>query len=168
MRENEFNIDAVLSIFDKNQDGKISKSEFNTVTEAQYNKFIEQLKEYNKSQKEEQGRILDYKNLAQYLDDGVISTDELSGHTYTYGFKGKDVPEVKHLKDTETMNEDELLAEYRNYGLEPSKRTLKAMQRELEDIRKEAAQYDSGSDEVDGHIGSFVQGGWNDCTYKIF
>lgn len=194
-QNNGFNIDAVLSIFDKDGDGKISKSEFGNITEEQYNKFTQQLKEYNSGKDENQGRILDYKNLAEFLDDGVIEADEIAGkakqtdaidksitiskdltesnggdnkvfgeNSAEYGLKDKNLPEMKGLKDLNTMTKEELLAEYKSYGLTPQKDNIKAMQRELYSIRKEAAQYDKGSDEVDGHIGSFVQGDHNDCT----
>ena len=73
--------------------------------------------------------------------------------------------EAKHLKDISQMSDDEIVQELNGYGVdakvEEGTSTQVALRTLLLEVRNERARTDINSDEVDGHIGTYVQGAQN-------
>lgn len=153
----DFKSDAAMTIFDKNFDKKISKSEYNAVPKGQYYSYLNQLSiEIN-----DKTEFYDYENLSEFLDDGMISFEELDGFVKKYGLK--DFDEVKNLKDVSQMSNEEIIQELSQYNIKYSEEDdLKEL---LNNVREEISAYDKNSNVVDGHIGTFVQNRENNmCT----
>lgn len=156
--------DATLAIFDKNRDKKISKPELENVPKEQYQAYIDSLKT-DKNIKEDEV-FISYEDLEQFLDcDGIIDAWELEGKKTIYGFKGQDIEENKKLKDSTQMSKEEIIAELDTYGIKQDNNlSLVQLRKILNEVRDERSNYDSNSDIVDGHIGTFVQGDNSMCT----
>ena len=177
-----FNIKAIFSIFDTNYDGKISKEEFEKVNKEEYNQFISELKTYNKEQgvKADNESIWTYGQLKGYLNNVLanegaytISEDEayfdnigtslikttqqLTEDKQKFYQEKYNNEQTATLKDISQMTVDEIIAELKEYGIDTAGISLLKMKRELQKERENRAIYDSGSNDVDGKIGTFAQ-----------
>ncbi len=153
----DFNLNALFSIFDKNYDGKISRTEYEKVSQNEYNNFVENLKRHGEIDAKS---IWTYEELNQYLDDKFITSEDFDGETgKNYKLKTDKLAEVKTLKDINLMTMEEMLSELQSYGYENqdniSERKIKNI---LAKLRTERTKYDENSDVVDGHIGTYTQG----------
>ena len=184
MPAKNFNIRSIFSIFDTNKDGKITRQEFNNVSEEEYNAFVDKLKEYNEQNNRASANnsIWNYAKMENYLNDHIspneITEDEVLCDDLVafYGEHSKDQPqknnngtnlsfeEVFNLKDMSQMTKEEIIAELNSYGIEPKSDNIKSLTRELGEARRKRAKYDIGSDAVDGHVGTFIQNRTNVCT----
>ena len=153
----DFNLNALFSIFDKNYDGKISRTEYEKVSQDEYSNFVKNLKEHSEINT---NSIWTYEELNQYLDDKFITSEDFDGETgKNYKLKTDKLAEVKTLKDINLMTMEEMLSELQSYGYENqdniSERKIKNI---LAKLRTERTKYDENSDVVDGHIGTYTQG----------
>ena len=153
----DFNLNALFSIFDKNYDGKISRTEYEKVSQDEYSNFVKNLKEHSEINT---NSIWTYEELNQYLDDKFITSEDFDGETgKNYKLKTDKLAEVKTLKDINLMTMEEMLSELQSYGYENqdniSERKIKNI---LAKLRTERTKYDENSDIVDGHIGTYTQG----------
>lgn len=162
----ENNTAAILSIFDTNVDGKISRKEFESITEEQYNKFVEQVEQYNtKNPTDFNSKLFGYNDLERFLEDNHITQNELEGMTYQYTLKNKNLPETKTLKDAEQMSNEEIIEELKQYGIDEISTNRKKLLNTLKDVRTQRAIIDENSDIIDGHIGTYTQPEYNNmCT----
>ena len=186
MPDENFNIRAIFSIFDKNCDGKISKEEFEKISKNEYNQFISELKNYSQTRNtlHNNDSIWTYGQLQGYLnhvlaDEGAyaISEDEaFFDNIGTSLIKTLDIipddqqkfyrekynnDQTLALKDISQMSQDEIIAELKEYGIDTENNNIKELKRRLTEQRNNRAIYDSKSDEVDGKIGTFIQTGNN-------
>ena len=153
----DFNLNALFSIFDKNYDGKISRTEYEKVSQDEYSNFVKNLKEHSEINT---NSIWTYEELNQYLDDKFITSEDFDGETgKNYKLKTDKLAEVKTLKDINLMTMEEMLSELQSYGYENqdnlSERKIKNI---LAKLRTERTKYDENSYIVDGHIGTYTQG----------
>lgn len=163
-----FKTQAIMSVFDKNNDGKISKEEFKAVSKAEYQQISEQIDTYLKSNPQlsdvykpdnetKEISIIKYDDMQSMLDDGYISADEIENKPKQSTLKGKNLPEVRDLKSSTQMTEDEMKAELKSYGIETDESKPKILREMLDSARRERALYDENSDKIDGHIGTYYQ-----------
>lgn len=152
------NTASVLSIFDTNFDGKISKKEFEGVTEEQYNKFVAQLEQYNKANSDDfNSKIFTFKELKDFMAGGHISMENLESEGFSYNLRDKNLQETKKLPEPEQMSNEDIIAELKEYGVDNVSTGRKKLLNTLNDQRWQRALFDEGSDEVDGHIGTYNQ-----------
>lgn len=167
---NCFTVNALLSLFDKNHDGVVSKKEFNNITAEKYSIFTKELNKYNQKNNETNEKIYNYEELKNFLDDGYINSRELSEKSQKYLNKTKNFPEEKSIKNNEIMTKDEIKTELQSYEIDDEtiksilEQDLKKAQFTLFKIRREKNDIDKNSNIVDGHIGTFSQGHNNNCT----
>lgn len=169
-KNQDFNLSAIFSLFDKNHDGKISKNEFKQVSETEYNQYVEQLKKYNSQNGNNIDNIWSYKQIKDSLDDGFFTSNEaelyfIDNKSKKFDLSGaRNLPEEHHLKDMSQMSKDEIYAELQDYGISTENLPERKAKKLLEDARKERILQDIGSDKVDGHIGTYSQGESLYCT----
>ncbi len=154
---NEFRTDAILSLFDKNKDGKISQQEFKNISKENYSIFSNELKAYNQTQGDN-SHIYTYEELENFVKKGYIDNNALEGLKKEYIKPNLTFEETKGLKAPEYMSEEEIKKEYESYGLEPQGTQL------LNKIRQEKNRIDENSDVIDWHIGTFNQEEFSTCT----
>ena len=185
MSSSNFNIRAIFSIFDANNDGKISREEFNMVSETEYNSFTNGLKQYNQQNRraDANDNIWSYAKMQTYINDhvspDVITEDEVlldnieafymekenskknvhKDYSGTHGLE-----EIYNLKDISQMSAEEMVAELQSYGIKPKSLNTESLVFELTDARRERAIHDVGSNKVDGRIGTFAQNKTGVCT----
>ena len=167
-----FNLNAVFSLFDKNHDGKISRNEFNQVSKDDYSNYVEQLKDYNvkNGNGADNNSIWSHEQIANSLDDGFFTSDEAEEvfsetKSENSNFKGASgFEEKRNLKDASQMSRDEMAEELQSYGINTENLSDIKIQRTLVAARQERAKSDLGSDEVDGHIGTYAQGKSKYCS----
>lgn len=190
MPQKNFNIRSIFSLFDKNHDSKITRNEFEQVSEADYNSFVNGLKEYNiqNNRASENNSIWNYAKMQSYLNDHIspdeISEDEvllddvdafyMDKKSSETGIKedGENIDysgtfgfkETFNLKDLSQMTNEEMIAELESYGIKPKSKSTQSLILALTDARRERAKNDIGSNSVDGHIGTFVQNKTGVCT----
>ena len=167
-----FNTQAILSLYDTNYDGKISKSEFENISKDKYKKFVKELNNYNASNSENKSN-LNRSLLETYLDkDNQITISELEGNSKKYSFMRKTLKEDRHLKDATQMNNADIEQELSTYGFSKSEilnlKKNNKLQETLVQTRKRLVLYDKNSDKVDWHIGTHYQGSGNICTLLAF
>ena len=168
--DREFSTNAVMTLFDKNADGYISKKEFLGVTKEEYNSYVTDLKNYNE-ENGEIGKILNYKNLADLVDKGSVSSEELDLNIHEpYKLKIKNHPDSKNLKDSSQMSLEELQQELVSYGADIGDEYFYERDREdlkytLKIARKERICYDANSDKIDYNVGTYTQGGHSLCVF---
>ncbi len=184
LKENcsNFNIKAIFSIFDTNYDGKISKEEFEKISKEEYNQFISELNKYNKEQgfDIDKDSIWTYGQMKGYLNhvfdtEGAytICEDEAlfdnigtslikpqnnisEDRQKFYNEKYKN-EQITTLKDISQMTESEIIAELKEYGIDTENKKISSLKHNLPEEREKRAIYDSGSNDVDGKVGTFVQ-----------
>lgn len=157
-KEPTYNVAAVLSIFDTNYDGKISKKEFSNISKEYYENFLQQMEEYNRENPTDcNSKLFSYNELKGFLDDGHITQNELEGMTTQYNLKDKNLPETKTLKEPKQMSDSQIQEELSEYGIEDIPTKRKKLLIMLNELRTQRAIYDENSDIVDGHIGTYAQ-----------
>lgn len=154
---NEFRTDAILSLFDKNKDGKISQQEFKNISEENYSIFSNELKAYNQTQGDN-SHIYTYNELENFLKKGYIDNETLEGYKIEILNPNLTLKETKGLKDPKNMSKEEIQKEYESYELKPRGREF------IHQIRQEKNKMDENSNIVDWHIGTFNQEEFSTCT----
>lgn len=89
--------------------------------------------------------------------DNVSEVSALKDAAAEY-LKAHGLDEVHNLKDVSQMTLEEMKEELKSYGVNAGVEKESVIKAELQNAREERAVYDKGSDVVDGHIGTFVQG----------
>lgn len=171
-KQHDLNLNSVFSLFDKNHDGKISRNEFRQISKEEYTNYVDQLKDYNSKNADssKNNNIWTYEQIENYLDDAFFTTEEAENSFG--GYKSKDIDlsgaknlnEEHHLKDLSQMSKDEMIAELQSYGINTDNMKDAKIKRTLESARTERIKQDIGSNDVDGHIGTYSQGKSFYCT----
>ena len=184
LKENSqnFNIKAIFSIFDTNYDGKISKEEFEKVSKEEYNQFVSELTKYNKKLGVETNNdsIWTYGQMKGYLNhvfdkegayticedeaffDNVGTSlikpqDNISEDRQKFYNEEYNNNQITTLKDISQMTEEEIVSELNEYNVDTENKKISVLKRILSEERENRAVYDSGSNAVDGKIGTFIQ-----------
>ena len=163
----KYNNNAILALFDKNNDSIISRKEFNSISKAGFDNYVKGLNEYKKSIGKKEC-TLSYDDISRYLDDDFITADELEGNVNSYNIKNMKFEENMKLKDSSQMNLDDIKSELKIYGVPQDE--LDAINYEdakdlLKDLRYQRVLHDDGSDKVDYKIGTYTQGKNNLCSF---
>lgn len=171
-KQRDFNLNAIFALFDKNNDGKISRNEFKQVSKNEYSEYVEQLKDYNSKNNNDRvnNSIWSYEQIEQHLDDAFFTSEEAERLNYEASSKDPDLSgarglnEKHNLKDISQMSKEEMIAELQNYGLRTDNMKDTKIKRTLETAREERIKHDVGSQDIDGHIGTYSQGKSLYCT----
>ena len=171
-KQRDFNLNAIFALFDKNNDGKISRNEFKQVSKNEYSEYVEQLKDYNSKNNNDRANnsIWSYEQIEQHLDDAFFTSEEAERLNYAASSKDPDLSgarglnEEHNLKDISQMSKEEMIAELQNYGLQTDNMKDTKIKRTLEAAREERIKHDVGSQDIDGHIGTYSQGQSLYCT----
>ena len=163
----KFNTNAILALFDKNNDSVISKREFDSISEADFEKYKNGLNEYKRDIGEEECNF-SYGDLNCYLDDHYITEDELEGKIKSYKIKDMFFKEDMQMKDASQMNIRDIKAELKSYGVPQNELDIMShndAKNLLSDLREQRVLHDENSDVVDFKIGTYAQGDNNLCTF---
>ena len=76
----------------------------------------------------------------------------------------KGLAEVRNLPDISQMTDEQVKQELQSYGIQHDGVSDSKLRGFLSDARNSRAEHDIGSDKVDGHIGTYVQGRNLYCT----
>ena len=137
----------------KQKDGVLSEDEFD-----QIKIFVEQHKdssEFKPTIEEMTGN--------EYLDAWKLTTKKNPGDSSI----GRGIEERHNLKPVDTMTEDEIIAEIKQFKPDFNSQgiSLNGLRKQLTEMRKEINTNDKNSDVVDMHIGTFNQGNLGSCTF---
>ena len=165
-----FNTNAVVSLFDVNFDGIISRKEFQSVSRETFDKYLKDLSKYNTRRNNVPCEIT-YEKIQSSFDDDIVKGDELEGWVRDFGLKNKNIPENKHLKDICQISRSEREKELLYYGIKKSElNDLESYEKDnlLRHIRIQRVIHDVDSKKVDWHMGTYYQGGNSLCAFLAF